>query len=79
MKSSFVAVLTRAAIARWADDGALERGKEYFVSGCVVDLAEVEDVIVALVSGTHLYNVRLWPADAGGVRRTGCHAQRAGS
>ncbi len=47
----------------YADGGSFSRGEGYFKSGCVFDLEEYGGKIVAKVSGTHDYKVKLWAED----------------
>ncbi len=47
----------------YADGRSFERGEDYFKSECVFSLEEYNGKIVARVSGTHDYKVKLWVED----------------
>jgi len=65
MRSSRVArtlatILTRRAVHRTADAGSLERGADYAARGRVHGLVHDRETIVAEVTGSRRYRVRLW-------------------
>ncbi|MBS1795497.1 MAG: SWIM zinc finger family protein [Acidobacteria bacterium] len=52
--------LSRQMLIDYADRGSFERGQKYFNSGNVFDLEEYQGRIVAKVSGTDDYRVKIW-------------------
>jgi uncharacterized Zn finger protein len=65
MAPSLAAVLTRRTVHRMADPGSLERGADYAASGRVHGLRHDGEVVVAEVTGTRRYRVRLWVEGSG--------------
>jgi uncharacterized Zn finger protein len=63
MARSLTTVLTRRAVHRLADTGSLERGAEYAARGRVRGLVHDGETIVAEVTGSRRYRVRLWAED----------------
>jgi uncharacterized Zn finger protein len=57
---SLATILTRKAVHRLADIGTLQRGADYAAAGKVHGLQHDGEVVVAEVSGTRRYRVRLW-------------------
>src|SRR5262249_24787137 len=53
-------ILTRRAVHRMADAGSLERGADYAARGRVHGLTTDGEMVVAEVTGTRRYSVRLW-------------------
>lgn len=63
MSESALDFLSPKVLRDYADGGSFERGEHYFKSGYVFNLEEYNGKIVAKVSGTHDYKVKLWAED----------------
>jgi len=55
--------ISKEQIRELTDEGSWERGVDYYKEGNVISLLEDKGTIVAKVSGTRIYNVRLWKED----------------
>jgi uncharacterized Zn finger protein len=63
MGKSLVSLLTRRSVHRLADAGSLERGADYAAQGRVHGLRHDGELVVAEVTGSRRYRVRLWADD----------------
>lgn len=63
MSKSSLDFLSRELLLDYASSGVFERGERYFKSGCVFNLQQYQGQIVAKVSGTRDYKVKLWAED----------------
>jgi len=63
MSKSVAEFLSRQLLLDYAGSGSFERGEKYFNSGSVFGLEEYQGKVVAKVSGTHDYRVKLWIED----------------
>ena len=63
MSESALDFLSPQVLRDYADSGSFERGEKYFKSNCVFGLDEYGGKIVAKVSGTIDYQVKLWAED----------------
>ena len=63
MSKSVAEILSRQLLFDYAGSGSFERGEKYFNSGSVFGLEEYQGKVVAKVSGTHDYRVKLWIED----------------
>ena len=59
-ESSLRKALSLRAVKELADDGSFSRGEEYQADGQVESITEHGDMIVAEVSGTRDYRIKLW-------------------
>lgn len=64
MSKSVSEILSRQLLLDYAGSRSFERGEEYFKSESVFGLEEYQGKVVAKVSGTHDYRVKLWLEDA---------------
>jgi uncharacterized Zn finger protein len=58
--ASLKTLLNRRALKEWAGEPSFSKGEEYQASGQVGSITEHGDMIVAEVSGTSDYRVKLW-------------------
>ncbi len=65
MSESVLDFLSEKTLLEYAGSRSFERGAEYFQGENVFGLAEYQGKIVAKVSGTHDYQVKLWADDEG--------------
>lgn len=63
MGESALDFLSRQLLRDYAGSRSFERGEDYFKTGCVLGLEEYQGKVVAKVSGTHDYRVKLWAED----------------
>jgi uncharacterized Zn finger protein len=63
MSKSVAEFLSRQLLLDYAGSGSFERGEKYFNSGSVFGLEEYQGKVLAKVSGTHDYRVKLWVED----------------
>ncbi len=63
MDPTLATLLTRKAVHRLADPGSLERGADYAARGRVRGLKDDGELVIAEVTGTRPYRVRLWIED----------------
>ena len=63
MATTALDFLSPQLLKDYADGGSFSRGKDYFADECVFELAEYGGKVVAKVSGTHDYKVKLWAKD----------------
>ena len=61
--SSALDFLSPQLLKDYADSGSYSRGKQYFESEYVFGMEEYQGKVVAKVSGTHDYRVKLWAED----------------
>jgi len=52
--------ISKAGIRKLTDSGSWQRGVNYYEQGNVLSLLEDEGTIIAKVSGTRDYQVKLW-------------------
>lgn len=63
MATTALDFLSPQLLKDYADGGSFSRGRDYFATECVFELAEYGGKVVAKVSGTHDYKVKLWAKD----------------